>query len=68
MMMKVKANYTGGTIAALVWLAIVGALVYGWIANIVTIAHSNFNDITGLLVLRVVGIFVAPLGTILGYI
>lgn len=62
------ARYVGGTIAALVWLAIVGALCYGWVSNIITIAHSNFNDITGLLVLRVVGIFVAPLGTILGFI
>lgn len=57
-----------GGIAGLVWLAFLCALVYGWIANIITIAHSNFNDITGLLVLRVVGIFVALLGSILGYI
>ena len=64
----IKARYTGGTVAGLVWLAIIGALIYGWVANIITIAHSNFSDITGILVLRVVGIFVAPLGTVLGYI
>lgn len=57
-----------GTVATLLWLAFVGAIAYGWIMNIVAIAQSNFSDITGILVLRVVGIFVAPLGTILGYI
>ena len=55
-------------IAAIVWLAIVIAAGYGWVMNIITLAHSDFDPITGLLVLRVVGIFVAPLGTILGYI
>jgi hypothetical protein len=42
--------------------------IYGWIANVITIAGSNFNDLTGLLVLRVIGIFVAPMGAILGFI
>ena len=55
-------------IAAIVWLCIIIAIAYGWIMNIVSIAHSSFNDITGMLVLRVVGIFVAPLGTVLGFI
>jgi hypothetical protein len=53
---------------AVVWLGVIAAICYGWIANIITIAHSNFNDITGLLVLRVVGIFIAPIGAVLGYI
>ena len=55
----------------LIWLgyvAFVIALIAGWVMNIITIAHSSFNDITGMLILRVVGIFVAPLGSILGYI
>lgn len=55
----------------IIWLTYVTlfiAMVTGWVMNIITIAHSNFNDITGMLVLRVVGIFMAPLGGILGYI
>ena len=55
-------------VASLVWLGIVVALVTGWVLNIITLAHSSFDVITGMLVLRVVGIFVAPLGTILGYL
>jgi len=55
-------------IAAIIWLAILIAAGYGWVMNIITLAHSNFDPITGLLVLRVIGIFVAPVGTMLGYI
>ena len=47
----------------LVWVA----AVVGWIMNIVTIAGSSFDVLSGILVLRIVGIFVAPLGAVLGY-
>lgn len=43
------------------------ALVWGWILNILAIA-ATADAITGLLILRVVGIFMAPLGGVLGYI
>ncbi len=56
------------TAAAIVWLALVIAVTYGWIANIIVIANSSFTEITGILILRVVGIFVAPLGVVLGYV
>lgn len=58
----------GDVIAFLFYLALIIGIVYGWIANIVIIAGSNFSEITGMLVLRVVGIFVAPLGVVLGYV
>jgi len=48
-------------------LTFIAAIAIGWVMNIITIAGSNFNDITGMLVLRVIGVFVAPLGAILGY-
>jgi hypothetical protein len=43
------------------------AFALGWVSNIVQIAGSDFNDLTTFLVLRFIGIFVAPLGAILGY-
>lgn len=61
-------SYTGDLIALGLYLALIGVCAYGWIMNIVTIAHSNFNDLTGLLILRLVGIFIAPLGVVLGYV
>lgn len=54
--------------AALVYLALVFATLYGWVMNIVILAGSTFDPITGLLVLRAIGIFVAPLGVVLGYV
>jgi hypothetical protein len=43
------------------------AAVVGWILNIVAIAGSSFDVLSGMLILRVIGIFVAPLGAVLGY-
>ena len=53
------------------WLMILTVVILGfagWVMNIMTIAGSNFNDLTGLLILRVVGIFIAPMGAVLGWI
>lgn len=47
-----------------IWLA----GIWGWVWNIVKIAGANFSDITGLLVLRIIGVFVAPLGAVLGFL
>lgn len=40
----------------------------GWIANIVKLAGSNFDPLTGMVVARAIGIFVAPLGAVLGFL
>jgi hypothetical protein len=53
--------------AYLIPVAIVLALVVGWVMNIITLVDADFANITGLLVLRVIGIFIAPLGGVLGY-
>jgi hypothetical protein len=66
-----RTRYDSGakwTIGGLVvWLVIVVALGIGWIENIIKIAHSDFGSLSGVLVLRIVGIFVVPLGSIMGY-
>jgi hypothetical protein len=38
----------------------------GWIANFIKLIHASNDPVTVLIGLRVVGIFVAPLGAILG--
>ena len=47
-------------------IAIAGSI--GWIWNIVKIAGSDFGQITGMLILRCVGVIVAPLGAVIGYL
>ena len=54
--------------AAIIWLCLVFAIGYGWVMNIINIVHADFTHITGLLVIQVVGIFVAPLGSVLGWV
>ena len=56
-----------GVGAILVWIAIIVAAVYGWIENIVSIIHVIHDPVTTMTVLRAVGIFVFPLGAVLGY-
>ena len=52
----------------LVWLGLLIGGGIGWIMNIVTIVHTCCEPVTGMLVIRIVGLFVAPLGAVLGYI
>jgi len=40
----------------------------GWIANIVKLVGSNFDPLTGMVIARAIGIFVAPLGAVLGFL
>ena len=40
---------------------------WGWIQNLVTVWNGSFSPLTGEMVLRTIGIFVSPLGAILGY-
>ena len=54
-----------------VWIAlliaglIAGAV--GWVMNIVTIVKMVSDPVTGMFILRCVGIFFFPLGAVLGY-
>ena len=44
------------------------AAVYGWIANIVKIVYTLGDPtITPMLVARIIGAFVAPIGAVLGF-
>lgn len=49
-----------------VLLAIAG--VGGWIANIVKLVGMSMDPITGMLIVRAVGIVLAPLGAVMGYL
>ena len=53
----------GGLIVIGVWLF----FVIGWIINIVKIIGQFDLAITGLMVVRMIGVFVAPLGGVIGW-
>jgi len=48
------------------WLGLVILGGIGWVCNIIEIAHADL--VTGLVILRVVGIFMFPLGAVLGWL
>jgi hypothetical protein len=61
-----QRGFTDG--AAFVFCAVIVVLIAGgWVANIVKLVGLVDGSVTGMFVLRAVGIVVAPLGVILGY-
>lgn len=54
--------------ASILYLTLIGVVVYGWVMNIVTLAGSSFDPLTGIVVLRVIGVFIPLLGSVLGFI
>jgi len=60
-------NQFGGILLEL-FIVIVGLLgVGGWVWNIIKIVHDFAMPVTGLLIVRIIGVFMAPLGAVLGY-
>lgn len=49
-------------------LAIWFLIFIGWVLNVIEIWHTVDNPITAKFVLRVVGIFIAPIGAVLGFL
>lgn len=54
------------TFVSLFVIGIYIAGIIGWVLNIVHIAQDNMTS--GMLALRIVGILLAPLGSVLGWI
>lgn len=58
----------GFTIIEALVVALIAGGMFGWVWNIVKIVQSDFDVITGLFIARCIGVFVAPLGAVLGYL
>lgn len=56
-----------GSIASLIFVVSVYiTIIVGWILNIYQLVHMS--GLTGYLVVKIIGIFLFPLGAVLGYI
>lgn len=66
--MKSQNGFTAPELLILVWIALILAGGVGWIWNIVKMVAICCEPITGMIVLRVIGIFVPPLGAVVGYL
>lgn len=49
-------------------LIVVAAIVIGWVLNIVKLVEVIYDPLNAMTILRIVGIFVPPLGAIFGYL
>lgn len=61
-------SYKFGIVGFLVFITLFIAAISGWIMNVVAILNMANGPITGMFILRCVGIFVAPLGAVIGWI
>jgi hypothetical protein len=57
----------GNVIGGLLYLSIIIGGIYGWIMNIVQLVQNDIVWTSGMSIGRIIGIFVAPLGAVLGY-
>jgi hypothetical protein len=65
---EMKKTDTPSILGIAVALILLALAVGGWIANIVKIVNTDFDVFTGLLIARCIGVFMAPLGAVLGYV
>lgn len=42
-------------------------LIIGWILNIVKLSSCSFNPFTSETVIRIIGVFTGPVGSVLGF-
>ena len=60
------SNQRGYTAVALLVILLWITAIVGWIGNVVQVVHAASDPITGVFILKCIGIVVAPLGSVLG--
>ncbi len=70
--MNMLNKQRGYTLSEIITLLVAVILIIGWFANIYWVATTfitaeTLADITPFVILRIIGIFVAPMGGVLGY-
>lgn len=63
-----KKKKGSATIVYMVWFATIVGGSIGWVLNVVKMFGALADPLTAMFIARVVGIFCAPLGAILGYL
>lgn len=55
-------------VIVIVWAAVVIFIATGWVMNVISIFHTAEATFTGIFILRCIGVFVFPVGGILGWL
>lgn len=64
--MPIYTHKSAQTIVAIYFVVVIFGFV-GWVMNIVEIVNGDFSPLTGMMVARVAGVFIPPIGAVLGY-
>lgn len=64
---KAKSNVCDWVLIGLITI-LVAAPIGGYVANIVALAHIVAGPLTGMVLLRIAGVILPPLGVVLGYV
>ena len=54
------------TIALVLYFAVAALMLISWVANIVKLIDMPLDPLTGMVIARVIGVFVPPVGIVLG--
>jgi hypothetical protein len=52
----------------LFYAVVVIGMITGWVLNVIAIVHTMHGPLTAELAIRIVGIFVVPLGGVMGFV
>lgn len=63
----VRGSETAGLLALVAIVAVALLGLVGWVLNIVALFGSDLGEITGMFVLRIVGVVIPFIGAILGW-
>ena len=64
----IKISFANTAMGVFLYLSLLILLLGGWVMNLVEIVNYDFASITGMIILRIAGIFIAPLGAVLGWV
>ena len=68
MKIKKQSGFTASELLSVFFGIILILGMIGWIMNIITIFSTMANPISGVFIIRIVGIIVAPIGAIMGWL
>jgi len=63
-----KISNSFGLAGVLLYIALILAAVIGWVMNIIQIVHMSDGGVTAKLIIKLIGVFAAPLGALMGWI
>ena len=66
--MSIRSQEALEVLVVLVYFLLVLGGSIGWVHNVIVVARSDFSSIDGMTVVRVIGIPVAPVGAVFGWI